>query len=113
MDWTTLIGYLITPVSGVIGWAAGSYKRKISAIQEMQDTINIIVKKNSEYVEELVSVKNELSIVRFENAELKKGQELMTKKLEELKKENLEMIELRKENKELKTKLKQIENGKY
>jgi len=106
MDWTMIIGYLITLVTGVVGWMVGTRQRKISAINEMQDTINKLAAKNSEYVEEMLSVKKELSIVRLENAELKKGQELMTKKLEELKTENMELNKLRSENEELKAKLK-------
>lgn len=113
MDWTMLIGYLITPVSWAVGWLVGTRQRKISAINEMQDTINKLAAKNGEYVEEMLSVKKELSIVRLENAELKKGQELMTKKLEELKAENRELNALRVENAELKTKLNTLGYGEH
>lgn len=98
MDWTMLMGYLITPVTGALGWLVGTRQRKISAINEMQETINTLAAKNNDYLEELLEVKNELSILRLENAELKKGQELMTKKLEELRLENRELESLRLEN---------------
>lgn len=113
MDWTMLLGYIITPVSGAVGWLVGTRQRKISAINEMQDTINKLAAKNSEYVEEMLSVKKELSIVRLENAELKKGQEVMTKKLEELRAENLELNALRLENAKLKEQLKKQGHGEH
>ena len=105
LDLITLTGYLINPVTGAVGWLVGSRRRKITAIGEMQDTINLLVAKNNEYLTEMVSVKKELTIVRMENAELKKGQELMTGKLEELQRENQELKRLREENDGLRQKL--------
>lgn len=111
LDLITLTGYLITPVSGAIGWLVGSRRRKITAIGEMQDTINLLVAKNNEYLTEMVSVKKELTIVRMENAELKKGQELMTGKLEELQRENQELKRLREENEGLRQQVAELLNG--
>lgn len=112
MDWVTLTGYLITPLCGAVGWIAGTRMRKVSAIKEMQEAINMLAAKNKDYLDELISVKNQLAIVRTENADLKKGQELMTAKLEELRSKDCEIEELRKENARLKEQIRRKKDGK-
>ena len=91
MDWTTLIGYLITPVTALFGWIAGTRSRKNTAIQELMTTINSLVEQNAALNQRIITLQQEIVEVRRENAELKAGQETMTSQLNELKQENIEL----------------------
>lgn len=91
MDWTTLIGYLITPVTTLFGWFAGTRSRKNTAIQELMKTINSLVELNAALNQRIITLQQEIVEVRRENAELKAGQETMTSQLNELKQENIEL----------------------
>lgn len=108
MDHTTLIGYLINPLSGVFGWIAGTRMRKNTAIKSLQETIqllsNTIQEDNSKIVElleavrqlndEKMSLRTEIKEVRRENADLKAGQKELLEEIEALKNENRELNEL-------------------
>lgn len=43
--WVTLF---LAPVTGVVSWFAGRHTRNNDTIQKLQDTIDMLVKKNSE-----------------------------------------------------------------
>lgn len=90
-DWSTLIGYLITPLTGLIGWLAGTRSRKNTAIQELLRTIQELSTQNAQYNESIVRLQYEVIEVRRENAELKAGQDEMTRQIIELKSENAEL----------------------
>jgi len=108
VDITTLIGYLITPVSGVVGWIAGTRTRKNTAIKSLQETIqllsNTIQEDNAKIVEllegvrqlkdENMNLRTEIKEVRRENADLKAGQKELLDEIEALKNENRDLNEL-------------------
>lgn len=94
MDIVTLIGYLITPITGAIGWIAGSRRRKNTAIQSLQETIQLLSNTIQEDNTKIVSLMNEVQEVRRENAELKAGQQELLAQIEALKTENRELNEL-------------------
>jgi len=108
MDITTLIGYLINPVSVATGWFAGTRQRKNSAIKSLQETIqllsNTIQEDNNKIVELLEGIRQlkdenmnfraEIKEVRRENADLKDGQKELLEQIEALKTENRELNEL-------------------
>lgn len=85
LQWANL---LLVPLSSIIAWFAGSRHRYNTAIQELQQTVDLLVKKNVELYEQNLLVTEQLTAVRKENAELKAGQERMSKQLNNLQKEN-------------------------
>lgn len=109
--WTTL---LLTPVSAIVGWIAGKRRRNNDTLQELQKTVDMLVKKNSALYAEITDqnkmicklneqndeLNKQLEEVRRENGELKAGQDRMSKQLTSLQEEN---AELRKELKRIKS----------
>lgn len=91
MDISTLIGIIIAPITGVVSWLAGTRSRKNSIYQELMATIEKLTEQNSRYHQDIVALQNEIIEVRRENAELKAGQDTMTRQLSELQKENSEL----------------------
>lgn len=94
MDWTTLIGYLINPLTAFVSWVAGTRSRRNTAIRELMETINELSKQVSEYQARIIDLQKEVLAVRNENAQLKAGQELMTAKMTELQRENAELKQI-------------------
>lgn len=99
MDYTQLIGYIVSVVGTFGGWLLGRHLRKSDAIKTLMKTIEELSSQVSAYQSriigmqaELIEVRrqntelqNEINEVRKENAELKAGQDKMTRKIEELK----------------------------
>ena len=94
MDIVSLIGYLINPVSGAIGWFAATRQRKNTAIQSLQETIQLLSETIQKDNEQIVKLMTEIREVRRENAELKAGQKELLDQIESLKTENRELNEL-------------------
>ena len=94
MDNVTLIGYLITPLTGAIGWIFGRRQRRNTAIQSLQETIQLLSNTIQDDNQKIVSLMNEVQEVRRENAELKAGQKELLDQIEALKTENRELNEL-------------------
>ena len=91
MDVLGIIGLVLTPITGIVSWLAGTRSRRNSVYQEMLATIKTLSDQNNELHNDVVSLQDELIKVRRENAELKAGQESMTRKIDELQRENKEL----------------------
>jgi predicted RNase H-like nuclease (RuvC/YqgF family) len=83
-----ILGYLLTPITGVVGWLAGKRARNNDMLNRMQETIDMVVDKNSKLIEQMTELREEnsqlklhLMVVRKENAELKDGQEELKRQL--------------------------------
>lgn len=72
-------------------WFAGIRSRHNSIYKEMLGTIEALSKQNTELLSTIANLQDEVVEVRRENAELKLGQQSMTKKIETLQKENIEL----------------------
>ena len=94
MDINTLIGYLINPITLAVGWIFGRRQRRNTAIQSLQETIQLLSATIQEDTTRIVSLMNEIQEVRRENAELKAGQKELLDQIEALKAENRELNEL-------------------
>ena len=94
MDIVTLIGNLITPLTGAIGWIFGCRQRRKTAIQSLQETIQLLSNTIQDDNQKIVSLMTEIQEVRRENAELKAGQQELLDEIEALKAENRELNEL-------------------
>ena len=68
LQWSNL---LLTPISGIVGWFAGRRIRNNNTLNEMQKTIDLLVKKNKELVDEVIRVRMSVAKLEAENAELK------------------------------------------
>lgn len=94
MDIVTLIGYFITPLSGAVGWIFGRRQRRNTAIQSLQETIQLLSSTIQDDNQKIVGLMQEIQEVRRENAELKAGQQELLDQIESLKTENRELNEL-------------------
>lgn len=81
MDWGTIIGYLLTPLTGLFGWLAGRKKSKNDFLQEMQASIDMLVAKNKDLIEEV-------TLLRAENSKLISNQETLKGQIETLTNQN-------------------------
>lgn len=88
----TVCGYLLTPISGVVSWFAAKRVRNNETLNKLQETIDMLVTKNSDLINQVTELrsensqlKTELVAVRNENAELKKGQEELKQQLSSIK----------------------------
>lgn len=99
MDILAIIGLILTPLTGVVSWLAGTRSRRNSVYQELLSTIKTLTEQNSELQAKVVQLQDEVIEVRKENAELKAGQTAMTRQMDELKAENKELKELVTKNK--------------
>lgn len=94
IDWVTLAGYLITPITGLVGWFAGTKMRRNSALQSLRETIQLQAETIKEYNQQNIQLLNEMQEVRRENAELKAGQDNLLLQVEVLKRENKELKDM-------------------
>lgn len=99
MDWTTIIGYIFSAVTGAAGYLTGTKMRRNTAVQQLQETINTLASKNDEYYDRIIRMQDEMTKLRAEhaesmaklqaeNADLKSGQEQLLARIASLEKEN-------------------------
>lgn len=81
MEWTAIIGYVFSAVTGVAGWLAGRRKQANDFLADLQGSVNMLTEENAKLLKELVAV-------RRENATLMSNQEQMKVEIEALRKEN-------------------------
>lgn len=89
--WATL---LLVPVTGIVSWFAARKVRNNSTLQQLQQTIDMLVMKNKELYERITQqnqqieeLNAQLTEVRRENAELITGQARISKENAELKRQ--------------------------
>ena len=95
MNWTEIIGYLVSAITAVAGWWVGRSKQRNDMLKSMQASINLLAEENNKLIQELTSVKRL-------NLELMIGQTEMQSEIKNLRNEN---GELRKEIAELNSRL--------
>lgn len=81
MEWTTVIGYVFSAVTGIAGWLVGRRKQANDFLADLQGSINMLTEENAKLLRELVAV-------RRENATLMSNQEQMKTEIEALRQEN-------------------------
>lgn len=84
MEWTTVIGYVFSALTGAVGWLVGRRKQANDFLADLQRSIDMLAEKNSKLLEELV-------VVRLQNIDLMSNQEAMKRKIDALKRENEEL----------------------
>lgn len=80
--------YIVSVLTGVVGWISGKKRADNSFIAELQSSINLLAKDNKELREELIAVRKEyaaqsvlLEKIRLENVELKEQLSILNQKL--------------------------------
>lgn len=92
----TVLGYVFSALTGLVGWWAGKRKRNNDFLTDLQGSVNMLAEENAKLLKELVDV-------RKDNVILMSNQEQMKIEIEALRKEN---AALRKEIGELGYRLK-------
>lgn len=92
MEIETILTIILPPITAVVGWVAGTRKRKNDALGYMQATIDELVEKNAEYVKEITALRAEVAKWQTTANKLQRGQDEMQSKLEEIKKENANLL---------------------
>ena len=72
------IGFLLTPIAGIVSWFAARRKREKDlldgmndSLQDMQATIDMLVEKNKQQLDEIIQLRSENAALRAELAEIK------------------------------------------
>lgn len=81
MDWTTIIGYGFSAITGLVGWLVGKRKQANDFLTDLQGSVNMLAEENAKLLKELIAV-------RRENATLMMNQEQMKTEIEALRREN-------------------------
>ena len=71
MDWITLISVLASPLTGLVGWLAGSRKRNLSYLDVQQHSLEVLIQSQQDFVDRSVKMAEEYSKIKSENANLK------------------------------------------
>ncbi|MCQ2959543.1 MAG: hypothetical protein MJ198_05070 [Bacteroidales bacterium] len=71
-------GYVLTPITGIVSWIAASRQREKTlmdglndSLKQMQETINMLVEKNKQQLDEIIELRSENASLRADVAELK------------------------------------------
>lgn len=81
MEWTAVIGYVFSAVTGLAGWLVGRRKQANDFLADLQGSVNMLTEENAKLLRELIAV-------RKENAALMSNQEQMKIEIEALRQEN-------------------------
>lgn len=82
MEWTAIIGYIFSAITGITGWLVGRRKQQNDFLSDLQGSINMLTEENAKLLRELIAV-------RKENAALMSNQEQMKIEIEGVRKENI------------------------
>lgn len=78
--------FILPPLSSVITWITAKYTRKSTTLQTMQNSIDMLVQKNSELYKQVTALRAENAELKASNNELKAGQIRLQKEIAKLKK---------------------------
>lgn len=87
MDWTAIIGYVFSAVTGVAGWLVGRRKQANDFLSDLQGSINMLTEENAKLLKELIAVRRENATLMTNQKEMKIEIEALRKKNEALRQE--------------------------
>lgn len=67
---TTILGYVLAPITGAVGWLAASRKRRNDFLNDLQSSINLLAAENKRLITEVVELRRENVQLRVEVEEL-------------------------------------------
>jgi cell division protein FtsB len=85
INFTDILPYLVSVVTGIAGWLTGRRKRKNDFLIELQSSIDLLAKENAELVEKVILMNKEIIELRKENAQLRVEVEELNEKLSNVK----------------------------
>ena len=89
MDWMMTLMYVLPSLfTGAGGWFVGRVskrKQRNDVLQEMQNSIDLLLTRNKDLLNELINLRSEVAQLKGENAALRVEVEELNKKLENVK----------------------------
>jgi cell shape-determining protein MreC len=90
MEFSDILPYLASAITGIAGWMGGSRKRKNDFLNNLQASIDLLAEKNRLQMEEIIRLRDEVVLLREENnslrAELGQLRRLVQKNIQQDKK---------------------------
>jgi len=80
-----IVNILIPCVTGIAGWFVGRKKQRNDFLKELQESVDLLAQKNKLQMEEILKLRDEVVILRSENAGLLKKVEDLNSKLQDVK----------------------------
>ena len=99
MDISTLLPYIISAVTGFLGWLFGKKQQDNKFLQDLQDSINALASSNKELMSEILLVKKQNVDLEINQQKLEKQNCELKRQIEDL---NLQLEKLLDENRTLK-----------
>ena len=66
----TILGYILTPIAGIVTWLVSRKKQRNDFLQDMQASINLLAEENKKLMIEIVALRKENLQLRAEVEEL-------------------------------------------
>jgi hypothetical protein len=85
MEFSNILPYLVSAVTGIAGWLAGSRKRRNDFLNDLQASIDLLAEKNRTQMEEIIRLREEIAGWRRENSFLREEVEKLNRKLDNVK----------------------------
>ena len=99
MDISTLLPYIISAVTGFLGWLFGKKQQDNKFLQDLQESINALASSNKELMSEILLVKKQNVDLEINQQKLEKQNCELKRQIEDL---NLQLEKLLDENRTLK-----------
>ncbi len=75
--WITILGYILTPITGIVTYLVTRKKQKNDFLKDLQSSIDLLTSENAKQVQEVLNLRNEIlknsemtMKLRVENLEL-------------------------------------------
>jgi len=85
MEISTLITIILPVITAFVGWFTGSRKRRNDAINELQTTIDNLIKRNNDYLNQLIEIRGQYAAIKSKMEEIQSENEQLKKIIEALK----------------------------
>jgi predicted RNase H-like nuclease (RuvC/YqgF family) len=70
IQFTDILPYLVSAITGAAGWFGGQKKQKNDFLRDLQESINLLSDENKKLMQEVISLRKENIDLRGEVAEL-------------------------------------------
>lgn len=98
LDLTGIISIIAAPIGGAVGYLAGSKKRNNDFLTDLQSSIDLLSKKNTELLTEIVKVKQQNAELQVALARIQIENEALSEQVEALRNQLKSVIKLKNKN---------------
>lgn len=88
IDWIGIASVLLTPITGFFSFKAGKRTRNNDFLQQLQNSIDLLAKRNSELLQELITVKGQNADMQVAMKTLSNENKLLSEGFSRLTEEN-------------------------